>query len=175
MRGRNRGWRRVFAPMSMALRTRSRLESLFATRRSRTVTFGVAVGVMALAAALLTKAAPTGLRTADPFWSASLVAVIAFFGATARRWTWFVPAGVAAFVAGDGLATLLAAVAIAIAFVSVLTDTRSRARGAVVTGLGAIALLRAEPIGFHGLTALLMVAVAAPVVSSGYAHAGRRV
>src|SRR5262249_57961816 len=110
----------------------------------------------------------------DPFWSAALVAVIAFFGATARRWTWFLPAGVAAFVAGDGRATLMAAVAIAIAFVSVLTDTRSRARGAVVTGLGAIALLRAAPIGFHGLTALLLVAGGGPGGASGHPHAGRR-
>ncbi len=162
---------RLVASMSMALRYRS----LFATRRSRTISFAVAVAAVGLGAALLTKAAPTGLGTADPFWSGVLVAVIAVFGATARRWTWFLPAGVAAVVAGDGLATLLAAVAIAIAFFSVVTDTRSRARGAVVVGLGAIALLRAEPIGFHGLTALLMVAVGAAVVASGYGHAGRRV
>lgn len=156
--------------MSMVLRSRP----LFATRRSRTVSFGVAVGAAALAGALLTTAAPTGLGTADPFWSAALVAVLAFFGATARRWTWFLPAGVAAVVAGDPLATLLAGVAIAVAFYSVLRDSRSRARGAVVVGLGAVALLRAEPIGFHGLTALMMAAVAAPVLVSGYAHAGRR-
>ena len=157
--------------MSMALRTRP----LFATRRARTASFGVAVGAVGLGAALLTKAAPTGMSTADPVWSGLLVAVLAFFGATSRRWTWFLPAGVAAVVAGDGLATVLAAVAIVIAFVSVLRDTRSRARGAVVVGLGAIALLRAEPIGFHGFTAMLMVAVGVPVVASGYAHAGRRV
>lgn len=157
--------------MSMALRSRP----LLATRRARTVGFAVAVGAAGVAAALLTTAAPTGLGTADPVWSGLLAGVLAFFGATARRWTWFLPAGAAALVAGDGLATALAGVAIGIAFVSVLSDTRSRARGAVVVGLGAIALLRAEPVGFHGFTALLMIGVAVPVVASGYAHAGRRV
>jgi hypothetical protein len=157
--------------MSMALRSRM----LFTTRRARTVSFGLTVAAAAVAAALLSNAAPTGLGTADPAWSALLVGVLAFFGATARRWTWFLPAGVAAFIAGDTLATLLAAVAIAIAFVSVVRDTRSRARGAAVVGLGTIALLRAEPIGFHGLTAIVLVAVAVPLLVSGYAHAGRRV
>jgi hypothetical protein len=102
------------------------------------------------------------------------VAVVATFGATARRWTWFLPAGVAALF-GDTVASGLAAVAIAIAFASVLRESRSRARGALVTGLGGIALLRADPVGFHGLTALLTAVAIAPAVISGYAHAGRRV
>ncbi|HEX6570072.1 MAG TPA: DUF4012 domain-containing protein [Acidimicrobiales bacterium] len=157
--------------MSVAVRRRT----LFATRRSRTISFWMAVTVGAVAAALLTRAEPTGQTTADAFWSASLVAVLAIFGATARRWTWFLPAGVAAMIAGDGLAVAFAAVAIAIAFVSVLRDTRSRARGALVTALGGIALLRAEPIGFHGLSALLAAAAILPAIVSGYAHAGRRV
>ncbi|HEY3000455.1 MAG TPA: DUF4012 domain-containing protein [Acidimicrobiales bacterium] len=157
--------------MTMVLRRRT----LFTTRRSRTVSFGVAVGAAALGGALLTTAHPTGMTTADAIWSGALVAIMATFGATARRWTWFLPAGVAAAIAGDGLATVLAAVAIVIAFVSVLRDTRSRARGAAVVALGTIALLRAEPIGFHGLTALVMVAAATPVLVTGYAHAGRRV
>lgn len=157
--------------MSIAVRRRN----LFATRRSRTISFGVAVAGAAVAAAVLTEAAPTGFSSADAFWSAALVAVLATFGATARRWTWFVPAGVAAVVAGDTLAVALAAVAIVIAFVSVLRDTRSRARGAVVCALGGIALLRADPIGFHGLTALLTAAAILPAIVSGYSHAGRRV
>ncbi len=157
--------------MSVAVRRRT----LFATRRSRTISFGVAVTAAAVAAALLTEAAPTGLSSADAFWSAALVAVLATFGATARRWTWFLPAGVAAVIAGDSLAVVMAAVAIVIAFVSVLRDTRSRARGAVVSALGGIALLRADPIGFHGLTALLTAAAILPAIVSGYSHAGRRV
>jgi len=147
----------------------------FATHRSRTISFGITVAGSALAAALLTKAEPTGLSTADAFWSASLVAVAAFFGATSRRWTWFLPAGAAALIGGDGLALACAGVAIAISFVSVVRDTRSRARAALAVALGVIALLRAEPLGFHGLTAIVGAAVIVAVVVSGYANAGRRV
>jgi hypothetical protein len=157
--------------MSVALRR----PTILATRRSRTVAYGVVVAGGALAAALLTRARPTGLTSADAFWSAALVAVLATFGATARRWTWFLPAGLAALVAGDSLAVACAAVAILVAFVSVLRDTRSRARGALVAALGGIALLRAGPVGFHGLSALLGAGAVVPVVVSGYAHAGRRV
>jgi hypothetical protein len=156
--------------MSVALRR----PTIFATRRWRTVAFGVVVAGGALAAALLTRARPTGLTSADAFWSAALVAVLATFGATARRWTWFLPAGLGALVAGDSLAVACAAVAIVIAFVSVLRDTRSRARGALVAALGGIALLRAGPVGFHGLSAMLSAGAVVPVVMSGYAHAGRR-
>lgn len=148
---------------------------LFATRRSRTISFGVAVTGVSVAAAILTTAEPTGLARTDAFWSGLLVAVLSVFGATARRWTWFMPAGLAALVAGDGLAVALAAVAIAVAFVSVVKDSRSRARGALVAGLGGVALLRADPVGFHGLTAILATAAMLPVVISGYMHAGRRV
>jgi hypothetical protein len=148
---------------------------LFARRRSRTITFGVTVAGAAVAAAVLTPAEPTGLTTADAFWSAALVAVVATFGATARRWTWFLPAGVAALITGDTVAVVCAGVAIVVAFVSVLRDTRSRARGALVAALGGIALLQAEPMGFHGLSALLTAAAVLPVIVSGHAHAGRRV
>jgi Protein of unknown function (DUF4012) len=157
--------------MSVALRR----PAIFATRRSRTVAYGVVVAGGAVAAVLLTRAQPTGLPTADAFWSAALVAVLAVFGATARRWTWFLPAGLAAVVAGDSLAVACAAVAIAVAFVSVLRDTRSRARGALVAALGGLALLRAGPVGFHGLSALLSALAVVSVIVSGYAHAGRRV
>lgn len=157
--------------MSVAIRHRTFL----ATRRSRTIAFGVTLAVVAAAAVALTTAEPTGSAVPDAFWSASLVAVVAFFGATARRWTWFLPAGVAALIAGDSLALALAAVAIVVAFASVMRDTRSRARGALVAGLGVIALLRADPIGFHGLSALLTALAVAPMLASGYIHAGRRV
>lgn len=157
--------------MSVAIRR----PTLFATRRSRTVGFGVAVVGGGVAAALLTTAEPTGQATADALWSAALVAVAAIFGATARRWTWFVPAGVAAVIAGDDLALAGAALAIVVAFASVVTDTRSRARGALVVALGCIALLRAEPVGFHGLSALLTAAAVVPAIVSGYAYAGRTV
>jgi Protein of unknown function (DUF4012) len=161
---------RFAASMSVALGRRE----LFATRRARTITYGVTVGAAAVAAALLSHAEPTGLHFSDMFWSAALVAVAATFGATARRWTWFLPAGVAALFVGDPVAVGCIVAAIAVSFVSVLRDTRSRARGALVTALGMIALLRADPLGFHGFTAILAAGAVAAVVVSGYAHASRR-
>jgi Protein of unknown function (DUF4012) len=157
--------------MSIALRR----PEIFATRRSRTVAYGVTVAGTAVAAAILTNARPTGLDTTDMFWSAALVAALASLGGTARRWTWFLPAGLGALLAGDGVALACACVAIVIAFVSVVRNTRSRARGALVSGLGGIALLRAGPLGFHGLTAILTLAAIVPAMVSGYQHAGRRV
>jgi hypothetical protein len=142
------------------------------THPAHTVAFGVVVAGTALAATVVSLAEPTGLRAADAFWSAALVAVVATFGATARSWTWFVPAGVGALV-GDSRGTALAAVAILIAFVSVVRDSRSRALGALVAGLGVLALLRAEPVGFHGLSAVLTAAAVVPVLDSGGSHASR--
>jgi Protein of unknown function (DUF4012) len=157
--------------MSIALRR----PEIFATRQSRTVAYGVTIAGTAVAAAVLTNARPTGLDTTDMFWSAALVAALASLGATARRWTWFLPAGAGALLAGDGVAMACAGVAIVIAFVSVLRNTRSRARGALVSGLGGIALLRAGPLGFHGLTAVITFVAIVPAMVSGYQHASRRV
>ncbi|HEX2356781.1 MAG TPA: hypothetical protein VHI50_10020, partial [Micromonosporaceae bacterium] len=81
--------------MSIALRR----PEIFATRRSRTVAYGVAVAGTAVTAAVLTNAQPTGLDMSDMFWSAALVAALASLGATARRWTWFLPAGAGALLA----------------------------------------------------------------------------
>jgi Protein of unknown function (DUF4012) len=170
MDGRERRSTRFVPSMSTVLRRRE----LFATRRTRTVSFGVVVVAGVVAAALTSRAEPTGSSTSDMFWSAALVGVAATFGATARRWTWFLPAGAAALVAGDRAAIVCAAVAIVVSFVSVLRDTRSRARGAAVVGLGTIALLRADPVAFHGATALITAFAVIPAVVSGYAHAGRR-
>jgi Protein of unknown function (DUF4012) len=139
-------------------------------RPRRTAVFGIAVVAVAAAGAALSTAEPTRLAGADLVWNAALVATVAFFGATARRWTWFLPAGAGALLAGDGTAIVLAAAAIAIGFWSVLRGHRSRALSAVVTGLGVIALLRAEPTGFHGSTALATAAAVLPVVVSGYAN-----
>jgi hypothetical protein len=159
----------------LAALDRIEIPHVFATRRSRTVAFWTVVVSGSLAAAVLTEAHPTRLDTADAFWSAALVAVMGVFGGTSRRWTWFLPAGLGALAADDSVGMACAAVAIAIAFVSVLRDTRTRARGALVAVLGGIALLRTDPFGFHGLSTLLAMGAIVPLVVTGYGHAGRRV
>jgi hypothetical protein len=158
----------------MAVAVLERFTALRA-KPSRAVTFRLAVAASGVLAAAATSAAPTQVPVLDKLYVAAMAATVAYFAATARRWTWFVPAGVGAVLAGDRIAVGLAAVAIAIGFWSVHTDTRTRARAAVVAGLGVAALLRAGPLAFHGSTALLTAAAVVPVVVSGYRRTGRRV
>ena len=158
----------------MAVAVLERFTALRA-KPSRSVTFALAVTASAVLAAAATGAAPTGLALVDKLYVAALAATVAYFAGTARRWTWFLPAGVGAVLAGDGVAVALAAGAIGIGFWSVYTDSRTRARAAVVAGLGVATLLRAGSFGFHGSTALLTAAAVLPVVVSGYRRTGRRV
>jgi hypothetical protein len=135
---------------------------------------GAVVGTAALAA-YSSHAAPTGLRALDEAYVGALTAVVAYFAASARRWTWFLPAAGGAAVAADWRAALPAALAIALGFWVVATDNRTRARAALVAGLGVAALLRAEPVAFHGATALITAVAVTPILLSGYRLAGRRV
>jgi hypothetical protein len=134
----------------------------------------LAVAGPAAAGARLSDAAPTGIPFVDRLWVAALIAAVAYMTSTAKRWTWFVPAGAGAAVAGTTWAVGVAAVAILISLYSVVTDTRSRPRGALVGGLGVLALQGSGDIGFHGFTAIVTaVAILAPC-ASGYRYAGRR-
>lgn len=157
-----------------AVSTAARLRVTPRSRRARTATFTAVVVGVALLAGFTSEAAPTGLDNADFVWRAGLAAVAAYLAGTARRWTWFLPAGVAAAVAGDVVALACAAGAVAVGFWSVVAETRSRARGAAAGGLGAVALLSAEPVAFHGATALLTIAALLPLAVSGYRNLGRR-
>jgi hypothetical protein len=125
-------------------------------------------------AAVLSDAAPTGIAGVDAFWIVAFVGSVAYLSGTARRWTWFLPAGIAAALAGDAVALAVAAGAIVLGFWSVVTDTRTRPRGALVGGLGAAALLQAGPFGFHGSTAVISLAAVVPIAVSGYQHARPR-
>jgi hypothetical protein len=157
----------------MAVAVLERFTALRATP-ARSVTFTAAVVGSAVLAAAASGAAPTDLALVDKLYVAGLAAVVAYFAGTARRWTWFLPAGVGAVLAGDGLAVAFAAAAIGLGFWSVYTDSRTRARAAIVAGLGVAALMRAGPLGFHGSTALLTAAAVLPVIVSGYRRTGRR-
>jgi hypothetical protein len=156
--------------MSVLLRRRQLISR--AQRRKALLTLGVAIPTAA--GAYLSDAAPTGLEGVDIAWAAGLVAAVAYMSSTAKRWTWFVPAGVGAALAGTSWAVGAAAVAIVISLFSVVTDTRSRGRGALVGGLGVVALLGAGNIGFHGLTAIAAAAAIVAPCASGYRYAGRR-
>jgi hypothetical protein len=152
----------------------ARRRPVLVSRRARTTSFAVAVAAVALVAGVTSEAAPTGVSGADFFWSALLGGLSAYLAGTARRWTWFVPAGLAGALGGNGVALACAGAAIAVGLWSVLTETRSRARGAVVGGLGCVALLHLDPIAFHGFTAILTPLALGPLAVSGYQNAGRR-
>jgi Protein of unknown function (DUF4012) len=152
----------------------ARRRPVLVSRRARTTSFGVAVTAVALLAGLTSEAAPTGLDGANFIWRAALAGLAAYLAGTGRRWTWFVPAGAAGAVGGNGVALACAAVAIGIGLWSVLNETRSRARGALVGGLGCVALLHADPVAFHGFTAIVTAVALTPLAVSGYRNAGRR-
>jgi uncharacterized protein DUF4012 len=152
-----------------------RVPTVLRTPEARRATFYVAVAASAVLAAWVSDAEPTGIAALDELYVAALAGTVSFFAGTARRWTWFLPAGAAAVVAGDGVSAGLAAAAIALSFWSVLSDTRTRALAASVAGLGVAALQRTDAVGFHGSTALLTALAILPVLASGYRWAGRRV
>jgi hypothetical protein len=152
----------------------ARRRPVLVSRRARTTSFALAVVGVALLAGVTSEAAPTGMDGADFVWRAALAGLAAYLAGTARRWTWFVPAGAAAAVGGNGVALACAAAAIAIGMWSVLSETRSRARGALVGGLGCVALLQADPLAFHGFTAIVTCVALVPLSVSGYRNAGRR-
>jgi hypothetical protein len=156
--------------MSVLLRRRR----LIRPAQLQTATLSLAVVVPTLAAGYLSDAAPTGLREVDMAWVMALTAVVAWMTSTAKRWTWFLPAAAGAAMAGTTWAVAAAAVAIAVALFSVVTDTRSRARGALVGGLGMVALQGSSDIFFHGFTALVTFAAIVAPFASGYRYAGRR-
>jgi hypothetical protein len=124
--------------------------------------------------AWLSEAAPTGIRGVDEFWTGGLVAAVAYLSGTARRWSWFIPAGVAAALSGGNWATGIAAIAILLTFWCVFTDTRTRARGALIGGLGAAALMGAGDVGFHGATAVATALAVLPAAVTGYRYAHPR-
>jgi len=145
------------------------------SRQGRQTMFRLAVVVAAGAAAWASSAAPTHYETLDKFYVGALAGVTAYFGGTARRWTWFLPAGVGAALAGDNVAIGIACAALLLGFWSVLSDSRTPARAALVTGLGTAAAMRTGPLGFHGSTAIIVGIAVLPVIVSGYRNASRRV
>jgi hypothetical protein len=104
-----------------------------------------------------------------------LFAALVSLGASrARRWTWLWISGIAFGAAGGagvwvgiGLATFLFAVW------TVVTERRTRVRGALVGGAAVQVLLHLPQDWFHGWTAILVAVAILPVLASGYRRAHR--
>ncbi len=133
-----------------------------------------AVVAVAAVAGTLADVAPTGDRIADRVLTAVWVALVAAAASTARRWTWYVLAGVGLAAAADQFAVGCAAAALALALLSSRPVRPRPAVGAAVGGLGAVALLHAEDPAGHASSAAVAALAAALVLLSGYRHAGRR-
>jgi uncharacterized protein DUF4012 len=133
-----------------------------------------AVVAGAAVAGALADVHPTGDRIADRMVTAAWVALVAAAASTARRWTWYLLAGVALAAAGDRVAVGCAVVALALALWSSRPVRPHPAVGAAVGGLGAFALLHATNPAGHGSSAAMTALAAAPVLVSGYRHAARR-
>jgi hypothetical protein len=118
--------------------------------------------------------APAGGPVIDHVLAAVFPGSVAAAGSAARRWTWFPVAGAALALADGPVALACGAAALALALASTGPIRPAPTVGAAVGGLGAIALLRATQLGFHGSSALVTAAVAAPLLLSGYRFAGRR-
>lgn len=145
------------------------------SREARLLMFRTSVAAMAGLAVVVSDAQPTQLASLDKVYVAALAGVVAYYGGSARRWTWFLPAGCGAVLADDGMAIALAGAALAIGFWSVLSDSRTPARSAVVVGLGVASCLRAGPVEVQGASVAIVAAFLLPVVVSGYRNANRRV
>lgn len=162
------------APAAPAKRAKPSSRSRRSSRRQRELWAAWAVvGVAAIAGAFV-EVSPSGTGWADRLLAAGFVALLAAAGSSAKRWTWFIAAGVGLTLSEGRVALVCGLVAIALALVSTGPIRPIPAVGAAVGGLSGLALLRAADIGFHGSSALLVAAAVAPLLLSGYRYAGRR-
>lgn len=143
-------------------------------RRSQPYVRWAIWGLAAAAAlgAVLAPGRPTGLAVVDAAWRAALAVVVTMAASRSRRWPAVWMAGIACALSG-GVALVLAVGSFALAAVGALGTLRNRLLGAAVGALAIQALLRLPDRGFHGLSALVVVAAIAPVLYSGYDCAHR--
>jgi hypothetical protein len=125
-------------------------------------------GVVALAS----PAAPTASAFGDRLFALLFAAGWAFLAARARRWTWFVAAGVAAATAPGG-AQIAGLLALGVALFGLRMPGRSRRAGAVVGGLAANALLWGSVLS-PGAAAVCGAAVTLCLLLSALRASGRR-
>ena len=131
------------------------------------------VAVSAAVAMATADAAPTGGAAADVVYRALVAGVIALAASRARRWTWFLLAGVAGLVA-SGWWSLAAIAALALGALGSWRRRRSRPLGAAVGGLAAQALLHQSWYGFQGASMLIGALAVLPVLVSAHRRCRRR-
>ena len=143
-----------------------------AVRRVRRSNRGVplVVAVAALGGGL-SGVEPSGLVAVDAVLGAVAAASVTAAASVSRRWTWLVLTGIAAAVPSPPLWRAVALAALGLSLVSVWTRRRNRLLGAVIGAMAVQTLLRLDPTLFHGSTALVALAAAAPVLVVGLRYA----
>lgn len=120
-------------------------------------------------------ARPTGTRVSDIALCALVGFLFPLTAASSRRWVWPIVSGVALVIADTIWGRLLGATALGFALHAAgFARRRDRLTGAVVGALSVQALLRSADIGFHGFTALLVLATYIPLAASAYRNLRRR-
>lgn len=115
---------------------------------------------------------PTGIAFFDVIERSALGAIVVWFAARSRPWTWVVLAGAALVFAGTIWGAAFALVALVAAVAVLVQPGRGRpAIGALVGAVGIQVLLRAAPHGGFGLSALVTAVTVCIVVVSGYRSA----
>ncbi len=150
-------------------RTRPSYRTARTTRRA--VRVMIAVSVLAGAAA---GAAPSGLWLADVVVAGSWAGLVTAAASRARRGSTLWMAGVAALGVEDPVLLGVAALAVAVAFLTAWLPDRERALGALTGLLALQVLLRLDLGAFHGASALVAAIAVAPVLVSGYRMARAR-
>lgn len=141
-------------------------------RRARQIVGAIAL--LAAIAATFADGAPTGLTPVDTAYRAGFAVLVVLATTRAKRWTWFVLAGVAGAIGSDAPSALgLSALGLAVSFASLRYGRRQREFGAVVGALAAQAFLRL-PAEMPIATPVLAATVALlPVVASALQNVRR--
>jgi len=141
-------------------------------RRRANLTVAALVAGAAVGGAL-SGAHPAGTPGLDNLYAAAWAALITLAASRASRESLLLLSGAAVAFSRSWM-WAPAGAALAAAFASSL-QRRPRVRlGALAGALASQALLRWPPLGFHGLTALLAAAAAAPVILTGWQNSRRR-
>ena len=125
------------------------------------------VAAAAVAAAVLSSAAPTGWTAVDVVYRAGFAAVVAMASVRARRWTLIWAAALATAAAG-GWVAVPASLALAAGIALQVLHRRDRWARAAVGGTTAVCLLMLEWPTFALGSALVAAVAVAPVLVTGY-------
>ena len=133
----------------------------------------VVLAVLAGLASMLAPAYPVGFGIIDPLLRFGFAYVVTAAAARARRSTWIVLGVAAAVLAPAGVWFVAGLAALVLSLVAAFIPRR-RLIGATIGLLAVPTLMRAEPFGFTGVSALCVWAAVTPVLVSGYRVASRR-